>query len=340
MIKIKHISGLILASTLSINAYAWMETTHAQIVVDAVKYMEHHPESTEYATLAAAAASAGVTVDQLALAMGQSAFDVDRFQDTYWCGVISGDCVMAPVYDLGSFYVNYSSTYHFQNHTVGGDIHGNDLGGYNYDTLTIWGATDTLWAGWVWNDHLDDGSGGKTGWWGRDDTVYDSYNNTEAHYRLDGYSTYSMYDDWQDAPFQPIDNLGQYWYNQYQAAPSVQSLGFVLHTTDLLQPHHTWTTLSQNHPGWEEWVEDYYFSEGFNDEALVEVAMDDFTPIAADSTDIRGLLTEGGAISYAQGGAVLNTTDHSARADVGRIMIPHAIAMAVHVINHAMLRLK
>ena len=119
----------------------------------------------------------------------------------------------------------------------------------------------------------------------------------------------------------------------------MQTLGFVMHTTDLLQPHHTWTTSALNHTGWETWVKDYYDREALNDDALVGAAMASFTPLAPSATDIRPLLRQGGALSYARGGVVLSSTDHNDRRRVGRIVVPHAIAMVVHLLNRAAERL-
>ena len=136
-------------------------------------------------------------------------------------------------------------------------------------------------------------------------------------------------------PFQPIDNLGQYWYKKFQTAPTFQTLGFVLHTTDLLQPHHTWTTSALNHSGWETWVNDNYYTKGLNNDALVTAALADFTPVATTTTEIRPLLTQGGRYSYNNGGAVLNSTADADRTTVATKVVPHAIAMAVRVLNHA-----
>jgi hypothetical protein len=317
------------------NANAFTQPTHKRIVKDAVAYMAAHPSTTAYAKLAAAAQAAGYSMEQFAEVLGQAAYDVDDFADTFICGAITGDCVEAPVWGLGSSIVKYTSYWHFQNHTRGKDVHGNDLGGYNYDLLTVWGSVDNMAATWLKGDHLDDGKGGMTGWWGAEDSEYNTYGVTEAHYRQGSNSSKNMYKDFETMPFQPIDNLGQYWYSQFQAQPTVQSLGFVLHTTDLLQPHHTWTTSDLNHSGWESWVEDNYSALGLNNDALVTSAMSDFTPVAASSTDIRPLLTQGGDISYSQGGIVLSSTGAADRTQVAKIVIPHAIAMTVHVLNHA-----
>lgn len=324
------------------SAHAFKQGTHKRIVIDAVNYMAANPSTTEYAKLEAAALAAGYTVAEMADALGQGAYDVDDFQDTFICGAMTGDCVYAPAWNIGADFVNYTSYWHFQNHTQGSDEHGNDLGGYNYDKLTVWGSVDEAAASWLYNDHIDDGAGGMTGtcywWWGwscREDSEYNTYGVTEANYRQGSTSNKGMYEDFQNIPFQPIDNLGQYWYSQFLAQPTIQTLGFVMHTTDLLQPHHTWTTSDLNHSGWESWVADYYDSENLNDSAAVTSALANFTPLNTSDTDIRGLLTEGGAISYSQGGIVLSSTDHADRLQTAQIVIPHAIAMVVHVLNHA-----
>ncbi|WP_105101714.1 phospholipase [Microbulbifer pacificus] len=328
------ISGLFTVLMAS-EAQAFQQITHKRIVIDAVAYMRDHPDTTEYAKLKAWVNAAGYTVDQFAEVLGQGAYDVDDFQDTYLCGAVTGDCVYAPVFNAGASLVNYTTYWHFQNHTRGPDAHGNDFGGYNYDLLTVWGDIDNLAASWLVGDYLDDGNGGMTGWFWSDDSEYNSYGITEANYRQGSYSAKSMYDDFEEIPFQPIDNLGQYWYGQFLSQPTAQTLGFVMHTTDLLQPHHVWTTSALNHTGWEGWVADYYDSENLNDSALVTQAIGNFTPISASDNDIRALLTQGGALAYSTGGIVLSSTDHNDRVQVGRVVIPNAIAMVVHILNHA-----
>ncbi len=322
----------------SAQANAWSQETHKRIVQDAIRYMEANPSTTQYARLKQVASASGISMTRLADILGQGAYDVDDFEDTYLCGAISGDCQLAPVWGAGASIVKYTSYWHFQNHTQGSDAHGNDFGGYNYAKLTVWGTIDTMAATWLYGDHLDDGKGGMKGWFNRDNSKYNSYDVTEKNYRLNGYSTKSMYADFEKAAFQPIDNLGQYWYNQFLSRPTAQTLGFVLHTTDLLQPHHTWTTSDLNHSGWESWVRDYYDRENLNDLTLVGEAMNYFTPVHSDVTDIRPLLTQGGAFSYSVGGMVLSSQDHYDRVQVARQTIPHAIAMVVHILNHAAMR--
>lgn len=323
------------AAVVAAESQAFTQPTHKRIVVDAVNYMKAHPQTTNFAKLEAAANAAGYTIEQFADAIGQGARDVDDFADTYLCGAITGDCVQAPVFGLGGSVATYTAWWHFQNHSRSGDVHGNDIPGYNNSQIPVRGTIDSSLATWLSGDHLDDGNGGMTGWWWREDSEYDSYGITERNYRLNTYSSKSHYDDFEDAAFQPIDNLGQYWYSQFLAQPTAQTLGFALHTTDLLQPHHTWSTSGSNHGGWESWVEDHYDAKNMNDDAAVTAALASYTPVAASATDIRPLLTEGGAISYSQGGMVLSSTSDADRSAVADIVIPHAIAMTVHVLNHA-----
>ena len=323
----------------AIQAQAFTQPTHKRIVTDAVAYMKAHPETTNFAKLQAAANAAGYSVEQFGDAIGQGAYDVDDFSDTYLCGAITGDCVQAPVFGIGSFVATYTAWWHFQNHSRSGDVHGNDIPGYNNSQIPVKGTEDSLLATWLVGDHLDDGKKGMTGWcfwWScAEDSEYNSYGITEKNYRLDTYSHKNHYDDFEDAAFQPIDNLGQYWYNEFLKRPTAQTLGFALHTTDLLQPHHTWSTSANNHGGWESWVEDNYDAKNMNDHAAVTAALSSFTPVPANQTDIRPLLTEGGAISYSQGGIVLSSTSDADRSEVAATVIPHAIAMTVHVLNHA-----
>lgn len=80
---------------------------------------------------------------------------------------------------------------------------------------------------------------------------------------------------------------------------------------------------------------DYYVEENLNDFSLVSQAMNDFTPLNSSTTEIRGLLTEGGDYSYALGGIVLESKVHEERIQTAKLMIPHSTAMVVHILNHA-----
>lgn len=338
MRTLKLLALSLVATALCQEAQAFAQITHKRIAMDAVRYMQLNPGSTNYVKLLAGVARAGYTIEQFAEALGQGAYDVDDFADTYICGAVTGDCQLAPAWGLASGFVNYTSYWHFQNHTAGPDVHGNPWGGYNYAKLGVKGDVDNMAATWLVGDYLDDGAGGMKGWFG-DASKYSSYYVTERNYRQGGYSTPSQYADFETMPFQPIDNLGQYWWSQFLARPTVQTLGFVMHTTDLLQPHHTWSTSALNHSGWETWVKDYYDGERLNDFALVGAALASYTPLSATATDIRPLLRQGGSLSYARGGIVLSSTDHNDRRTVGRVVVPHAIAMVVHLLNRAAERL-
>lgn len=334
--KMKKLILLCALGACATQTQAFTQETHKRIVIDAVQYMADNPSTTEFNKLQAYASSHGMNISQLAELLGQAAYDVDDFEDTFFCGAITGDCVQAPLWGAAQSIVKYTSYWHFQNHTQGADSHGNDFGGYNYQKLTVWGTVDNMAATWLKGDYLDDGKGGETGWFSSDDTKYNSYGVTEKNYRIDSHSSYSMYDDFEEMPFQPIDNLGQHWYQGYLQSGNPQMLGFVFHTTDLLQPHHTWTTSDLNHASWEAWVKDYYDQENLNNANLVTHALSYFSPVSANNADIRPLLTQGGAFSYAQGGIVLNSEDHYDRLETAKQVIPHAIAMVVHLLNHAM----
>ena len=334
----KLVVGTTLALGLAMEAQAFSQETHKRIAIDAVNYMKANPTTTNYAKLLNGATKAGLTIDQFATALGQGAYDVDDFSDTFLCGASTGSCQQAPVWGAGSGIVKYTSYWHFMNRTQGSDVHGNDFGGYNYAKLTVWGDIDNMAASWLYGDYLDDGSGGLKAWFG-ETSKYNSYGITEKNYRLGGYSTNKMYQDFETSPFQPIDNLGQYWFQKFLTTPTVQTLGFVMHTTDLLQPHHVWTTSALNHAGWETWVNDNYYGLALNSSTKVTAALNNLTPVSPTATDIRPLLTQAAGISYSQGGIVLSSTDSNDRTNVANVVIPHAIATVVRVLNRAAERL-
>lgn len=63
---------------------AFSQETHKRIVIDAVNYMAKNPTTTRYAKLQAYAQANGMSVSQLANVLGQAAFDVDDFEDTFF----------------------------------------------------------------------------------------------------------------------------------------------------------------------------------------------------------------------------------------------------------------
>ncbi|MGO4776437.1 hypothetical protein AB4084_13190, partial [Lysobacter sp. 2RAB21] len=144
-------AGLLLASTA---AQAHKQEVHRRIVLDAVAFMKANPSITNYNRLLAGVQAAGYTIDSFATAIGQGAYDVDDFSDTYICGALTGDCVKAPLWGTTASLVNYTSYWHFQDHANSRDVHGNTYGGYNYDRSVMKGDIDNLAADWLWNDHL------------------------------------------------------------------------------------------------------------------------------------------------------------------------------------------
>jgi hypothetical protein len=323
-------------------AFAFDSWTHEQIVIDAVHYMADHPDTTQYNKLKAAALAAGYTMDSFTQALANGAAAPDDFDDTYICGAITGDCEESPVWGAGSSIIKYTAFWHFANYPAGPDVHGNPIGGYDYDRMVAADTVDVMIKTWLVDDSLDDGPGGMTGWcfWGHcsENSKYNTYGITEAHYRQGTYSKKSMYQDFQSMPFQPIFNLSEYWFQQFLAQPTVQTLGFSLHATDLLQPLHVWVTSGHSHAGLETWFNDNYEKYDLNDPALVAAAFADYTPISPNATDIRPIETQAGYIAYSQGGILLTSTSDADRISVGKIVIPHAIAMVVDILNRAALR--
>ena len=174
---------------------------------------------------------------------------MDDFKDTrlggWWVGYEH-----APLWGAASGIVNYTSYWHFLNLARDGDSHGNPHGGYDYRYHKVdGGIADVDWYAMVYlyNRELK-----------RED-----FDTTEAHYRQGTRSDWQEhYGDFQTAAFQPIDNLATYWFEQFRAAPSLQTIGYALHATgDVAQPHHVWITSANGHSSWEGWVDDHYASE-------------------------------------------------------------------------------
>jgi hypothetical protein len=201
--------------------------------------------------------------------MGQGAYDVDDFADTYLCGATTGSCQLAPVWGAGRGHRQVHLLLALPEPHPGRRCSRQRLGGYNYAKLTVWGDIDNMAATWLYGDYMDDGKGGLTGWFWADSSKYNTYGITEKNYRLRAAIPPTACTPILKMPFQPIDNLGQYWFQKFLATPTVQNLGFVMHTTDLLQPHHVWTTSDLNHSGWETWVNDNYYTKNLNDSAKV-----------------------------------------------------------------------
>ncbi|HEJ4952421.1 phospholipase [Pseudomonas aeruginosa] len=249
-------AGLCICAIAS-QANAWSQPTHKNIVKDALAFMNSSYATEEMRQAYRFYVSAAGSEAQAGEILGQAAFDVDDFKDTrlggWWVGYEH-----APLWGAASGIVNYTSYWHFLNLARDGDSHGNPHGGYDYRYHKVdGGIADVDWYAMVYlyNRELK-----------RED-----FDTTEAHYRQGTRSDWQEhYGDFQTAAFQPIDNLATYWFEQFRAAPSLQTIGYALHATgDVAQPHHVWITSANGHSSWEGWVDDHYASEKLNDPAAV-----------------------------------------------------------------------
>lgn len=297
-------------------AASWSQATHKRIVADALKYMMSSSASADMRRAAQFYVQAAGSFDNAAEILGQAAYDVDDFRDTHLGGWWVG-YEYAPAGNLAASLANYTSYWHFLNLTRGGDAHGNDHGGYDYRYRTVDGSwSDVDWYAMVYLYNRD--------------LKQADYNTTEAHYRQGSHSNRDQhYADFQDMAFQPIDNLGKYWFDQFKASPSLQTIGFSLHAVgDSAQPHHVYGTSANNHSGWETWVKDYYDIENFADMAAVGRVVGQYNP----QDDIRSLITQVANQAY-QHPEPLYATDHGTRVRIAKEMIPHAIATTVAVLT-------
>ncbi|MBU2158270.1 MAG: phospholipase, partial [Gammaproteobacteria bacterium] len=210
------------------------------------------------------------------------------------------------------------SYWHFINMARQGDAHGNDHGGYDYRYRKV----DGSWSGdvdWYAMVYLYNRELKKS-----------DFDTTEAHYRQGTSSNWQThYGDFQTAAFQPIDNLAKYWFDQFKNAPSLQTIGYSLHTTgDVAQPHHAWVTSGNGHSGWEGWVDDHYFSEGLNNIAAVANRVGSYDP----QKPIRDLLTQTAQVAY-QRPEPLYDSSYATRLQVAKELIPESIALTVSVLT-------
>jgi hypothetical protein len=298
-------------------ASAWSQPTHKNIVKDALAFMNSASATTEmrrayqfYVQAAGSEAKAGEI-------LGQAAYDVDDFKDTrlggWWIGYEH-----APVAGAAASLVNYTAYWHFINMGRQADSHGNDHGGYDYRYHKV----DGTWSGdvdWYAMVYLYN-RGLKTS----------DYDSTEAHYRQGSRSSWKEhYDDFQTAAFQPIDNLAKYWFDQFKAAPSLQTIGFALHATgDVAQPHHTWVTSGNGHSSWEAWVDDHYANEQLNNPVAVANLIGNYDA----QKPVRDLLTQTAQVSY-QHPEPLYDSSYSTRLRVAKELIPESIALTATVLT-------
>ena len=304
------------------SAFGWSDKGHTRVTSRALEYMGSNyataDEQRAYNLLVNAAGS----LENAKKLLSDAAVGIDYFMDTrmgeWWIGYhnTSGDLT------FGLMKNNYTSIWHFLNMTRGTDAHGNDHGGYDYRYVTD-DTANTIDRDWIvraflHNQQLKD----------------DDYDTTEAHYRVGGYSNEDMYEDYQKIPFQPIDNLGLYWFQQFAKYPTFQSLGYVTHAAgDVAVAQHVWTTLGNYHVEYEEWVEDNF---GVTD----KYDLGNFANINAEMAnynsqdDARTTLTKTAEATYANPEAMYNGSE-STRLNIARIVVPKSIATTVTILTKA-----
>lgn len=308
------IAGLCLAG----QAAAWSQPTHKNIAKDALAFLNSPYATAEMQRAYRFYVDAAGSEEKAGEILGQAAYDVDDFQDTHLGGWWVG-YEYAPLGDAAAKLVNYTSYWHFINMGRDGDVHGNDHGGYDYRYHKVDGGLDDIdrYAMiYLYNREL----------------LKRDFDTTEAHYRQGSRSDWQAhYGDFQTTAFQPIDNLAQYWFDQFKAAPSLQTIGYVLHATgDVAQPHHAWVTSANGHTGWENWVDDRYARERFADPAAVA------NLIGAYDTrqPLRDLLTQTARVAYQHPEALYDTSD-ATRMRLARELIPQSVALTAAVLTKA-----
>lgn len=311
-------------ATGAMDVMAWSQPTHKLIVMDALAYMGSARATAEERRaydfyVSAAKGDASKAAD----ALGQACYDVDSFKDvhlgSWWSGYWA-----APVFGLAHSIVGYNAYHHFITMSRGEDVHGNAHGGYNFRHRTPNGSLgkgeffdiDKLASVYLWNTEL----------WKND------FNTTEANYRQGSYSNWNEhYRDFQDIPWQPSANAGEYWFGEFKKQPTFQTVGYSLHfLTDAGQPHHTMSTSANHHSGWESWVEDHYQTENLASMNSVQAALGKYS--ARDS--MNGLITQLAGIAYSHP-EPLYATDYETRKATAQVMIPETIAATVAVLTKA-----
>lgn len=317
------VAGTVLLAS-SVDAMAWSQPTHKMLVMDALAYMgSTRATADEKRAYDFYVDAAQGNASQAADALGQACYDVDNFKDVHlgawWSGYWS-----APVFGLAHSIVGYNAYHHFITMSRGEDAHGNAHGGYNYRNRTPNGSLgkgeffdiDSLAAIYLWNTEL----------WKND------FNSTEANYRQGSYSNWTeQYRDFQDIPWQPSSNAGQYWFDEFLKQPTFQTVGYALHfLTDAGQPHHTMSTSANHHAGWESWVEDHYTTEGLANLDKVQGLLGAYSP----QDSMNSLVTQLAGIAYSHP-EPLYATDYETRKATAEVMIPETIAATVAVLTKA-----
>lgn len=303
-------------------AGAWYDNSHTRVTQTALEYMgSSYADADQQRAYNLLVNSAG-SLESAKELLGDAATAIDYFMDTrmgeWWIGYHNTSSDLT----FGLQNNNYTSFWHFINMTRGSDAHGNDYGGYDYRYVTNDTANiidrDWITRTFLHNQQLHD----------------DDFDTTEAHYRQGSYSDEDQYEDFQEIPFQPVDNLGLYWLQQFVAYPTFQSLGYVTHAAgDVGVAQHVWTTLGNYHVEYEEWVEDHF---GVSDQYNIG----DFTNIQTElanysaQDDMRVTLTKTAEAAYANPEPMYDGSQ-DVRLNAMNTMVTKSIASAVTIMTKA-----
>ena len=299
-------------------AMAWTDTVHERMTQDALLYMGSEFADSEQSQAYKFYVEAAGGLENALNILGAAAREVDNFNDTrmgaWWVGYHQ-QSIRSPWRTLSHH--NNTIWWHFLSIGRGQDAHGNDHGGYNFQYRTEDPRlidNDSIIKAFLFNQRLHSGD----------------YHTTEAHYRGGSASSYhKQYQRFQQIPWQPIDHLARYWYEQFLLQPSLQVMGVVTHAgADVAAVHHTWNTMANYHREYEAWVEDFYYIERLNDREAVQQALADYHPDAS----IEAILTQTAEAAYCRPDPLYDPS-HQARLETAKEMVPLALATNVTLLT-------
>ncbi|MBF0117554.1 MAG: hypothetical protein HQK79_01870 [Desulfobacterales bacterium] len=293
-------------------AGAWGQPHHKYITSDALAYMGSDYATPEQKRAFDFFVGAAGSLQKAQELLGQAAYDVDSFKDTRMGGWWVGYHYTAEDLSIGLMSNNYTSLWHFVNMTRGKDAHNNDRGGYDY-RYSQKAFEDTVVMVWLYNQELKK----------------DDYNSTEAHYRNASYSTWDQYKDFQVIPFQPVDNLGYYWFKQFVSYQTFQALGYASHAVgDVAVAQHVWNTMGKRHSQYEEWAQDHHYSDKLGDFALVHDAIVNYNT----KEGFLDILNKTSQAAY-ENPTPMYTGTYDAQLVTAKVMVPKAIASVVTILT-------
>jgi hypothetical protein len=322
MKKITLLITLLITVSFTGSVFAFYDESHKRVTSRALEYMGSSYASAEQKRAYDLLVNAAGSLKQAKQLLGQAAVDIDYFMDTrlgeWWIGYhnTAGDLT------FGLMNNNYTSMWHFINMTRGTDAHGNDHGGYDYRYVTD-DTANTIDRDWtvrsfLHNQQLHD----------------DDFDTTEAHYRQGSSSDKDQYEDFQETPWQPVDNLGLYWLQQFAKYPTFQSLGYVTHAAgDVGVAQHVWISLGNYHVEYEEWIEDHFGNAdqyNFGDFAAIKAEMANYN----SQDDFRATLTKTAEAAYLNAAPNYDGSE-TARLNNGSKMVQKSIATIATVMTKA-----